>query len=335
MSKNVVTEYTEDTEFFKSSQWAGDLVEFSEETSVEDGMTPPDNGVAQFETIVEFDEEEADLLEDMESSLSQSVEGNEVGEPTVVEFSEELPGAVEEMEEEEVSSAADAVRMLPGSSISLADDEEDKVEEVDDTPGTWRDDGDVRDFSNYLQDAYNSPPQHQGEMLGCERVINYYKGLDKEISKALSLDKDHILDVGELDGVRVNMMNDMLTLKQHIKKLQRGIREQHGKKAADGTTMKIAGSDVELSKEATVARPQLMMTAFERAITGMVVNAVVSSGKSFEDVYDILKNKYAFTDREELALMQLFADMGYQVFKDRGSYGKESSEVDFMRSYFA
>jgi len=98
--------------------------------------------------------------------------------------------------------------------------------------------------------------------------------------------------------------------------------------------MKVAGSDVEFTKEATVARPQLVITPFERAISGMIVNAVVSSGKSFEDVYEVLKEKYAFTNREELAVMQLVADMGYPIFKDRGSIGEPKLEIDFMRSYF-
>lgn len=336
MSKYIVTEYTEETELYKASQFAGDLVEFAEDAEVEDGLTPPDNGAEQFETIVEFDEEEGedDLLSDMENSLSQAVEGNEVGEPTVVEFSEELPGVEEE--EPEVSSAADAVRMLPGSSMSLADDEEDKPDEKEDVPGTWRDDGDVRDFENYVQDAYSKIPNHDGTtILGCERAINYLKNLDREVSKAISLDKNMVLDVGSLDGYRVNMMNDMMTLKQHIKKLQRQIREQHGKKAFSDTPMKIAGSEAEFTKEATVARPQLIMTPFERAISGMIVNAVVSSGKSFEDVYELLKKKYAFTDREELAVMQLVSDMGYPIFKDRGSYGKDNLEIDFMKNYFA
>lgn len=336
MSKNTVTEYTEELELSKSAQFS-DFVEFSER-GVEDGLTPPGNGVAQLDTV-DFEEPTDDLLKDFERSLSETLEESEVGEPQVVEFSEEglvedLPGAVEEPEEE-VSSAVDAVRMLPGSSMSLEDDEEDEPEK-DDEPGNWADDGDVRGFMSYIEDAYSRIPEHDGTtILGCERAINYLKDLDREMSKAISLDKNMVLDVGSLDKFRVNMMNDVMTLKNHIKKLQRKIREMHGKKASEGTPMRIAGSDQEFVKEATVARPQLVITPFERAISGMIVNAVVSSGKSFEDVYELLKKKYAFTDREELAVMQLVSDMGYPIFKDRGSIGDPSLEIDFMKNYFA
>jgi len=339
MSKNKITEYVEELELGKSAQFAGDFVEFAED--VEDSLTPGSEDVSQFETVIEFDEPGEDLLAEFAESVGAggALEDAEVGEPVVVEFAEEevSEAADPELEAdplvEEVSSAADSVRMLPGSTLSLADDD-DEPEEVDDSPGTWRDDGDVRSFMEYISRAYDDIPAHKGDMIGSEVAINYLKGLDREISKALTLDKNYVLDAGKLDGLRVNMMNDMMTLKNHIKKLQRKIREQHGKKASDGTPMKVAGSDVEFTKEATVARPQLVITPFERAISGMIVNAVVSSGKSFEDVYEVLKEKYAFTNREELAVMQLVADMGYPIFKDRGSIGEPKLEIDFMRSYF-
>ena len=84
------------------------------------------------------------------------------------------------------------------------------------------------------------------------------------------------------------------------------------------------------------------MTPFERAISGILINSVVSAGHPFEDVYDFLKEKYSLTDREELAILQLVMDHGMPIFKDRGTIGKtpekgketESHGIDFIKNYF-
>ncbi len=84
------------------------------------------------------------------------------------------------------------------------------------------------------------------------------------------------------------------------------------------------------------------MTPFERAISGIIINSVISAGNPLEDVYKKLKKKYDITDREELAIMQLVTDMGFPIFKDRGTYSVKDGEedddaqgMDFMKNYFA
>lgn len=66
-------------------------------------------------------------------------------------------------------------------------------------------------------------------------------------------------------------------------------------------------------KEATTPRIQLVMSPFERSITGIIINAVVSNGRNAEKVYAELKKQYAFTDRDELSIQGLLQDMGYPV----------------------
>ena len=86
----------------------------------------------------------------------------------------------------------------------------------------------------------------------------------------------------------------------------------------------------------------MVITPFERAISGILINAVISAGHPFEDVYDFLKEKYKLDEREELALMQMVMDAGFPIFKDRGSIGvspekgKETERhgVDFIKTYF-
>lgn len=83
-----------------------------------------------------------------------------------------------------------------------------------------------------------------------------------------------------------------------------------------------------LTKEAGTAKLTLVMTPFERAITGAIVNSFVSQGKNPEETYAALKAKYKFTDRDELSIQQVLADMGYPLLKDRGHVGDESEKLN-------
>lgn len=333
MARNVITEFSEEFDILKSANFT-EFQELIDRPASEVPIRRPTN-ISDLGNIIIFNEagndEEDNLMSDFETSLTKSVKDAEVGEPQVIEFKEEHSGV-----EDAQSYAIDSTRRLPGSSMSLADDDEEDKEPAEETPGTWKDDMDINDFMRYVKEAYSRIPEHDGTtILGCERAINYLKDLDREVSKAISLDKNLVLDVGLLDNYRVNMMNDMMTLKSHIKKLQREIRERHGKKASEELSTKVAESETEIVKEATVARPQMIITPFERAISGMIINSVISAGKPFEEVYDLLKDKYKLTDREELSIIQIVTDMGYPIFKDRGSIGTPSLEVDFIKNYSA
>ena len=70
------------------------------------------------------------------------------------------------------------------------------------------------------------------------------------------------------------------------------------------------------------------MTPFERAITGAIVNGFVSQGKNPEEIYAELKKKYKFTDRDELSIQQVLADMGFPMLKDRGHVGDASEQLN-------
>lgn len=83
-----------------------------------------------------------------------------------------------------------------------------------------------------------------------------------------------------------------------------------------------------LTKEAGTAKLTLVMTPFERAITGAIVNSFVSQGKNPEETYAELKKKYKFTDRDELSIQQVLADMGYPMLKDRGRVGDSSEQLN-------
>lgn len=248
----------------------------------------------------------------------------------VVEFSEELPGMEDGLEENLV------IEKIPGSDADINMLKESEPEPEPEEEKTWEKDRDVSKFMAFISSAYpGGIPRHDGtSIIGAERAMNYLNNLNKQISEALKMDRDNELDAMALDKIRVNMMNNMMTLKNHIKDLQKRVREDHKKRSS------IENKD--MVKEGSIPIPTLVMTPFERAVAGIIINSVISAGHPFEDVYEHLKDKYALTDKEELAIMQLVMDMGYPIFKDRGTYSSDKDGydgpeqgLDFIKNYFA
>lgn len=245
---------------------------------------------------------------------------------------------------------------IPGSTtfaedIDSADDHE--VAEPE-TPKTWQEDRAVDNFMDYIKDSYPSKiPKHDGKsIVGAERAVKWLTNLGKEISEAVRKDESGVLDDATLEEIRVSVMKDILMLKEHIKKLDKTFKKQLKKKAGlDSGLMKYAeeieiayNHEIEGEIRKTAAHPKLHLyvSPFERAISGIIINSVVSGGKPLEEVYDFLKEKYDLTDREELSIMQVIMDSGYPIFKDRGTFsskdkksGEKSYGIEFIKNYFA
>jgi hypothetical protein len=236
--------------------------------------------------------------------------------------------------------------LLPGSDVR-ADDLEDDVEEKE---TDYANDGDLTKFMDYIQGQYpGNIPQHDGTTtVGCERALSFLDRSNGDISRAIRDDHDNVLDIRALEDIRVNIIRDTMVLKEHLNKLKRKVKDEHSKAAAAKAPpawTSPSGEVVEtgdLVKEAyTPNNIVIAITAFERAIAGIMINAHVSAGHPFEDVYKFLKEKYDLTDREELSIFQVCTDSGFHIFKDRGIFGddadgdKGANAVDFMKNYFA
>jgi hypothetical protein len=226
-------------------------------------------------------------------------------------------------------------KRIPGVDVLVVDhdDDEEEEEETD-----WENDRDPKHFMAYISSSYPSKiPKHDGtSTLGCERAILFLKNLDREISEAIRADAEDSLDLGELEKIRIKLNNDMTALSDHANNLKRK-RKTKASSVQDGI---VKGAGIE--KVASTATLQVVVTPFERAIAGIITNAVVSAGKPFEKVFEFLKEKYDLSDREELAIFQLLKDMGHPIFKDRGTLGKskdskdpKSQGVEFIKNYFA
>ncbi len=247
-------------------------------------------------------------------------------------------------------------RTVPGSSrfIDEIDDEIKPEPEAPSSPKTWLNDRSVDDFMEYVKDSYPAKiPRHDGKsMLGVERAIRWLTDLSKEISEAVRKDSDGILDDVALEEARVSIMKDIILLKDHAKKLDKSFKGKLKKKAGiDDDLMKFAEEielaynhevEADLKKIAFTPKINLFVTPFERAISGIVINSVVSGGKPFEEVYEFLKQKYKLDDRDELAIMQVIMDSGFPIFKDRGTISEKKNKdsdkshgIEFIKNYFA
>jgi hypothetical protein len=245
---------------------------------------------------------------------------------------------------------------VPGSE-RFVDEIDDDMKEAPKPPPkakTWQEDRAVDNFMDYVKDSYpHKIPKHDGKsIVGAERAIRWLTNFGKEISEAVRKDTSGILDDSLLEETRVAVMKDILLLKEHVKKLDKAFKGKLKKKAGlDDDLMKYAEEieiaynyevNSEIKKVAAHPKIQLVVSPFERAVAGIIINSVVSGGKNFEEVYDFLSDKYKLNDREELAIMQVIMDSGYPIFKDRGTISSKKSKdsgktygIEFIKNYFS
>jgi hypothetical protein len=321
-------DFSEDS--FEFSEDGEDSEDFFDESSIFEYEAPPidsedtlsEDSVFGFEPIT-YDPE------DDSSDFDDPIEFDSEKSEDVVRHPPITPKPKEETKKE-YSFDYNFDGKLPGSDVDVnfADDTEEKET-------NWEDDHDPEKFADYLSETYPAKiPKHDGKSLSaCERTLEFLKNLEKEISQAIRTDMKGVIPLDYVEKVRQRVIADTILLNNHVKKLKTKLRKTAGVIGPDLET-------AELIKEATAPRIQLVMTPFERAVAGIVINAVVSAGHAFEDVFEFLVKKYDLNEREQLAAMQLIMDMGFPIFKDRGTFGEKEGEegsqgVEFIKNYFA
>lgn len=321
--------------------------------------------------VVSFSEDDITFLEDdvtfseddlQDITLEEVLRPFVEGEGSLEEAAEELEGVHEQAEEIlEEHGDKQLSDLLPGADVSLSDfEDEDEARDTD-----YANDKDLSKFMDHVLSLYPAKiPRHDGtSTVGCERAISFLDRMNGDISRAIREDHDSVLDISKLEDIRVNIMRDVLVLKDHLGKLKKQIKDSHSKKASGTEAVSKKASEIpawkspsgksvsyksmkeadQLEKVATTPNNLVIaVSPFERAISGIMINAHISAGHPMEDVYGFLSEKYNITDREELGIMQLCMDSGFHIFKDRGSYshdpskdGDEKRGVDFVRNYFA
>jgi hypothetical protein len=158
------------------------------------------------------------------------------------------------------------------------------------------------------------PSQVRGNMSEMERALGQYKRLNAYISNAMHSDYDGVINVKQIDSMRklieqsIDELEDALDGLKQLKKEKKKMRRRGEEEEPD------------LKKEATAPHFngfQMLITPFQRAIAGALINGKVSGGRNLEELWSEAKKKYKMEDREELEILQILADMGYPEFRDR------------------
>lgn len=337
--------------YYEDSSYSENSVNYAEDEELEHGM---------FEDVLEsldLNDEEGTITDVFETggfsendfseeeigdmTLQEALEGLTDEDDGVSSLAEELEEAGEDLEElVEEHGDVKLSDLIPGSNVSMKEvNGEEEEKETD-----YVNDGDLSKFMEYITSEYPSKiPPHDGRTtVGCEKAISFLDKLNSQISRAVQEDVESLLDLEKLEEIRGSIVRDVITLKDHLNSLKKKLKDQHSKKASNKPPMWVDsfGKKVELTKEAaTPSNVVISITPFERAISGMMINAHVSAGKPMAEVYEALKEKYDLTDREELAILQICMDSGFPLFKDRGTVSgkddKNSLSIDFLKNYFA
>lgn len=204
----------------------------------------------------------------------------------------------------------------------FAEEGEGEEEESDD----WRVSKKPKHFLVFLMNEINRLPKPTsvlGNRSKMEKTLGQYKKLDSYISQALHSDYDDEIDVDKVDKVRALLekarddVEDALEGLSQMMKQKKKMRHRR----ADDT------HEDELVREAGVPHFsgfQMLITPFQRAIAGALINGKVSGGRNLEELWKEAKEKYKMDDREELEILQILADMGYPEFRDRLRLGEDN-----------
>ncbi len=176
----------------------------------------------------------------------------------------------------------------------------------------WKNTKDPKHFVKFLKSEIRriGTPSAWHTEVEKERGRGQLAQLNRYISSAVRDDYDGILDIKEVDNIRrlVEKYMDVTDMALDGLAEMKKMRKRRSTKQDD------------LVKNATAPHftgYQMNISAFERAIVGALINGTVSGGRNVEELYKNAKKKYDISDREELAIFQIMADMGYPVFKDR------------------
>jgi hypothetical protein len=169
--------------------------------------------------------------------------------------------------------------------------------------------------------------QHPSAILGnktkMEKALGQYIKLNREVSKALRSDFDDVLDTTRVDELRsfvekaIDTLEDSLygieKMKRRRKQMKRRGSEENGEMVKEGTAPHFGGMVISVSP-------------FIRGIAGLLINGKVANGRNMEELFEEIKKKYDLDKREELEVLQVVADMGYPIYRDRAKLNEDTTD---------
>jgi hypothetical protein len=237
--------------------------------------------------------------------------------------------AEDEKLEREIISVAEGELGLPEGSMPQAEPAyrvetpQQAADPVSEDDKGYRETKDVKRFMEFLKSEMARIPPFEtarGTQSLMERSLGQWKALDGHCSQALRGDYEGTLDVDAMDKARkfiettIDALEDALHALSETKRSRKKQRRRRG------------DADFDLTKEATAPHFsgfQMVITPFQRAIVGSLINGKVSGGRNMEELYVEAAKKYKLNDREELEILAILADFGYPIFKDRLRLGDD------------
>lgn len=230
---------------------------------------------------------------------------------------------------------------VPGSenqsAVELEVEEEPEVEVTSSGPWDWKSKT-IEHFPAWLKDKMNNPPSHSGvDSAGIERCISYFQKLNGIISQAVRTDIDGVLNVGSIEKAREEIHKAIDRLEERLNRLNTNKFKK--KKKADfeegNGFVKEAQKAAGVNGGVTIMVPLLISH-----IARVIINSVVSAGKSGEDTFQKLAVKYKLSDREKIETIQLLQDMNFPIKHREVDFDKNfdpSSEnnPDYIAQYYA
>jgi hypothetical protein len=182
-------------------------------------------------------------------------------------------------------------------------------------------------FIAWVKSRCDDVPKHSGyDSAGLERAVAYLERLDAEISKAMRLDLDGELDANQIEKVRAIIDNGIERLNDRLDKVKDS--KKKGKKKKSTSDFDTDGLIVKEAQKITgVQGIYIMAPLLASRIARVCINGMVSGGHDIEDLYDRQVKFYKLNVREQAEVMQLLADMGYNVRQDRGFMPDQDLDV--------
>lgn len=191
-------------------------------------------------------------------------------------------------------------------------------------------------FIAWVKERCDDVPKHSGyDTAGLERAVAYLERLDNEVSKAMRMDLDGELDANQIEKVRAVIDNGVERLHDRLDKVKSSKKKSRKKKGYEMPE----GFQKEAQKITGIGGVFVTVPLLISRIARVCINGMVSAGHDIEDLYERQVKFYKLNDREQAEVMQLLADMGYNVRQDRGFMPDEQLEVsdtdgmDFAANY--
>lgn len=178
-------------------------------------------------------------------------------------------------------------------------------------------------FITWIKERIEDVPKHSGyDTAGLERAMSYMEKLDSEISKAMRSDVDGELDASKIEEVRSQIENGIDKIQERLEKVKKPKTRKKKKADFEDSSFVKEGQKI-LGVQGVVITVPLLISRIAR----FLINGMVSGGHDLEDMYVKAVKRWKLTDREQAETMQLLADMGYALRRDRGFLDDEVIDV--------